>query len=160
MGETHVVLAIGSNNVHIIGVWGMGGIGKTTLARVVFHMVSNKFEACCFLDNVRKVSEKDGSISIQDVDFGVLMLKNKLWHKKILIILDDVNKLHQLNNLVGKHDWFGPSSRVIITTRDVHLLMIHKVDEIYEAETLNYDEAFHLFNLKAFGKENPTKDYL
>ena len=38
--------------------------------------------------------------------------------------------------------------------------MIHKVDEIYEAETLNYDEAFHLFNLKAFGKENPTKDYL
>ena len=53
-------------------------MGKTTLARIVFHMVSNRFEACCFLDNVRKVSEKDGSISIQDVDFGVLMLKNKL----------------------------------------------------------------------------------
>ena len=33
----------------------MGGIGKTTLARVVFHMVSNKFEGCCFLANVREV---------------------------------------------------------------------------------------------------------
>ena len=67
MGETHVVLAIGSNNVHIIGVWGMGGIGKTTLARVVFHMVSNKFEACCFLDNFRKVSEKDGLVPLQQL---------------------------------------------------------------------------------------------
>ena len=60
-------LAIGSNNVHIIGVWGMGGIDKTTLARVVFRMVSNKFEACCFLDNVRKVSEKDGLVPLQQL---------------------------------------------------------------------------------------------
>ena len=86
-------LAMGSNNVCIIGVWGTGGMGKTTLARFVFRMVSNKFEACCFLDNVGKVSKKDGlvplqqqlitqildkSMSMQDVDIGVLMLKNKL----------------------------------------------------------------------------------
>ena len=42
-------LDLGSNNVRMVGIWGMGGIGKTTLARVVFHMVSNKFEGCCFL---------------------------------------------------------------------------------------------------------------
>ena len=89
-------------------------MGKTTLARIVFHMVSNKFEACCFLDNVGKVSKKDGlvplqqqlitqildkSMSIQDVDIGVLMLKNKLWHKKILLVLDDVSELHQLKKI-------------------------------------------------------------
>ena len=104
-------LAIGSNNVRIIGVWGTGGMGKTTLARIVFRMVSNKFEACCFIDNVGNVSKKDGlvplqqqlitqildkSMSMQDVDIGVLMLKNKLWHKKILLVLDDVSELHQL----------------------------------------------------------------
>ena len=107
-------LAMGSNNVHIIGVWGTRGMGKTTLARIVFHMVSNKFEACCFLDNVGKVSKKDGlvplqqqlitqildkSMSMQDVDIGVLMLKNKLWHKKILLVLDDVSELHQLKKI-------------------------------------------------------------
>ena len=36
-------LAIGLNDVRIIGVWGMGGIGKTTLVRVVFSMISSKF---------------------------------------------------------------------------------------------------------------------
>ena len=56
-------LAMGSNNVRIIGVWGTRGMGKTTLARIVFHMVSNRFEACCFLDNVGKVSKKRWSSS-------------------------------------------------------------------------------------------------
>ena len=41
----------------------------------------------------------DKSMSMQDVDIGVLMLKNKLWHKKILLVLDDVSELHQLTKI-------------------------------------------------------------
>ena len=93
MGETHVIFGYRVKQCSHHKGLGDGGIGKTTLARVVFHMVTNKFEACCFLDNVRKVSEKDGlvplqqqlitqildeSISIHDVDFRVLMLNKKL----------------------------------------------------------------------------------
>ena len=168
-------LAIGSNDVRIIGVWGMGGIGKKTLARVVFHMVYKEFEGCCFLSNVREVFEKDGLVplqqqlifqllnermSIQDVQDGVLVIKNRLRHKRILLVLDDVNQLDQLEKLVGKHNWFGLGSRAIITTRDKHLLRRVKVDEIYEVEGLNFDEAFHLLSLKAFRKDHPPKDYL
>ena len=154
----------------------MGGMGKTTLARFVYDMISNQFEACSFIANVWEVSKKcgllplqqlllnelltEGDMNIHGIDNGVLMIKNMLCHKRILLVLDDVNELDQLKKLARERDWFGPGSRVIITTRDEHLLMTHKVDGIYEVKGLNYDEALHLFSLKAFHKDYPPKLYL
>ena len=171
--ELESCLAIGSNDVRIIGVWGMGGIGKTTLARVVFDRVWREFDDCCFLHNVREVCKKEGLLSlqqqlirkileesVQDVNEGVFVIKNRLCHKRILLVLDDVSQLDQLEKLVGKHNWFGFGSRVIITTRDKHLLHTHEVDEICVAETLSDDEALHLLSLKALKKDHPPEDYL
>ena len=107
-------LAIEFNDIRFVGVWGMGGIGKTTLARVVSRMVAKKYEGYCFLANVREVCEKDGLVSlqeqlisqilneyinIQNVDDGVFVIKNRLRHKRILLVLDDVNQLDQLKKL-------------------------------------------------------------
>uniref|UniRef100_A0A2N9HSQ1 TIR domain-containing protein n=1 Tax=Fagus sylvatica TaxID=28930 RepID=A0A2N9HSQ1_FAGSY len=175
VAELESCLAVGLNDVRFIGIWAMGGMGKTTLARVVYQMVSQEFEACSFIDDVRVVSEKKGLLKLQqkliseilkettlileDTYKGVLVIKSRLRHKRIFLVLDDVNQLDQLKMLAGKHDWFGSGSRIIITTRDEHLLKTYEVDEIYEVKGLNDEDALHLFCLNAFKKENVPADY-
>ena len=126
--ELESCLALWLNNeVRFIGIWAMGGMGKSTLASVVYRMVSKEFEACCFIDNVRKkdvLSLQKDLISqilhetnlIKNKYDGVHMIKKMLQHKKVLIVLDDVDESNELKMLVRKSDWFGSGSRIIITT--------------------------------------------
>ncbi|KAK8329558.1 hypothetical protein V6Z12_A11G329500 [Gossypium hirsutum] len=155
----------------------MGGIGKTTLARVVYSQMSPHFEGKSFLANVREVSEKYGLVSLQkqllsqillDESFnffnaheGKAIINHRLSHKKVLVVLDDVDNLQHLKCLVGRRDWFGLGSRIIVTTRDEHLLRSYRVDGVYKPTTLKRNDALHLFNLKAFGCEKvPKEDFI
>ena len=68
-----------------------------------------------------------------------------LSNKKVLLILDHVNHLNHLEILAGSSNWFGPGSRIIVTTRDRHLLDVHFI-QVYEMQTLNYDDSLRLFS--------------
>ncbi|XP_024933988.3 disease resistance protein Roq1-like [Ziziphus jujuba] len=173
------LLAIGLDDVRTIGIWGMGGIGKTTIAQEVFKLSFNKFEAHAFIPNVREEVKKnsllhlqkllykelvDSEVSIQNDDMGIHVLRKRLRSKRLLIILDDVDRLEQMEALVGnadeQHEWLGPGSRVIVTTRDKHLLRTYGENNIYEVDKLTDDEALKLFCRKAFKKDHPPDDFV
>ncbi|KAK3416372.1 hypothetical protein EUGRSUZ_H02081 [Eucalyptus grandis] len=91
-------------------------------------------------------------LTVFSVDGGINLMRCRLCCKRVLLVLDDVDDVKQLNALAGGCEWFGKGSRIIITTRDNHLLTVHGIDEdhIYEVKTLWYGEALELFNKHAF----------
>ena len=78
MGELGSCLALGlDDDVRFIGIWAMGGMGKTTLARVVYKMVSKEFEACCIIYNVREKCETAGGLLSLQKDLFLEFQKKK-----------------------------------------------------------------------------------
>ncbi|VVA36060.1 PREDICTED: TMV resistance [Prunus dulcis] len=172
----HIVEDIWEWSPHIVGIWGTSGIGKTTIAKAVYNAIAHKFEGCCFLADVRENSMPHGGLiqlqetllqeilggkklKIVSADKGISIIQKLLRHKRILLILDDVNQLEQLDNLAGV-GWFGEGSRVIITTQDSGLLKCYGIELIYEVQKLYDNQALELFSLNAFGRNEPPNNYL
>ncbi|KAH0974662.1 hypothetical protein GBA52_016561, partial [Prunus armeniaca] len=171
----HIIkhLDLGKNDVRMVGLWGTGGIGKTTIATAVYNSIAHEFEGCCFLANIRECSMwqrgglaelqrtllyeilRDTNLEVANVHKGATMIKQRLSCRKVLLVLDDVDDMEQLHKLVGARDWFGVGSRIIITTRDKQLLTAHHVNLIHEVEILDDPEGLELFCWHAFKTSGP-----
>ncbi|GJW35325.1 Toll/interleukin-1 receptor domain-containing protein [Tanacetum coccineum] len=167
-------LEMGSSGVRMVGIWGIGGAGKTTLATSVYMKLMPHFKSHCIIDNIREESRKSGlkklqgdilsalykpNIEVHSVAVGKCQIKSMLCRCNVLVILDDVDDIDQLEALAGSHDWFGDGSRIYIHTRDEHLLRKHKVDHVSPVRLLADDEAIELFRSHAFNEEKHIKDY-
>ncbi|CAH1421467.1 unnamed protein product [Lactuca virosa] len=170
-------LGTGFDDVRMIGIKGMGGGGKTTLARAVFDQISFQFKGKSFVENVREVSNaslsglkslqkqvlrdvlNDKGIRVSSIYDGKHMIKRMVHDKRVLVVLDDVDNVDQLEALAGDPNWFKPGSRIIITTRDEQVLVSHNVQFIHDINLLSDKEAVCLFSRYAFGRDIPIQGY-
>nr|XP_043619955.1 disease resistance protein RPV1-like [Erigeron canadensis] len=170
-------LQVGFDDVRMIGITGLGGVGKTTLAGVIFNRIANQFDGKSFVQNVRERSEDskglqdmqkqiltsvygDQSIDVPSDFEGRSMMQRRMPSIKVVVVLDDVNNGKQLEAL-AEPSWFRPGSRIIITSRDRQVLVAHGVEShsIHDVSTLSDEDAIRLLSRYAFKTECPAQGY-
>ncbi|XP_027340361.1 TMV resistance protein N-like [Abrus precatorius] len=169
--ESILKLSSEKDDIRVLGIWGMGGIGKTTHVTVLYDKISYKFDACCFIENVSKIYKDGGIVAIQKqilrqtLDEKNLeispseisgMVKYRLHNIKVLIVLDNVDQLEQLQELAINPKLLFLGSRMIVTTRDKHILNVYGANVIHEISLLNDNDARELFYKKAFKNEDQS----
>ncbi|KAJ0261117.1 Protein DA1-related 4 [Hirschfeldia incana] len=156
-------------DIRSLGIWGMPGIGKTTLAKAVFDLMSRDYDASCFIDNFHEgLSEGKPQRLLEEQIFKVViekfgvsssyitrlsLLKDKLSDTRILLVLDDVRNPLVADSFLGKLDWFGPGSLIIITSTFKQVFALCQVNQLYKVQGLNEHEALHLFSQTVFEKD-------
>ncbi|KAM7496897.1 hypothetical protein LguiA_021311 [Lonicera macranthoides] len=181
--EMEGLLNSDSNGLRIIGILGMGGLGKTTIAKVIYNKLSEHFKHSCFLEDVREKSEHRNGIDnlettllskilkrkIDSDDKGLYEIKDAVQGKNVFLVLDDVDNMSQIEKLFGDHSWYEARSRIIITTRNEEVLLalertyqnegLHELYRCYRPSLMDNNLALQLFSKHAFMRDFPPEDY-
>jgi hypothetical protein len=167
-----------SDDVSMVGIRGMAGMGKTTIAKVVYQKLFQKFDGSCFLFDVNEKSKgPDSKVELQkqliretlgvnilkrkkisDVHSGISLIKDLLSNKKILLVLDGMDQTQQLDTFGGR-SVFAKGSKIIITTTNKKLLAQLKVDKKHSVEEWDDEKCLKLFNFYAFEEKTPEEEW-
>ncbi|XP_062082915.1 disease resistance protein RGA2-like [Humulus lupulus] len=160
-------------NVMVIPIVGIGGLGKTTLAQLVFNdekvhehfdlklwvCVANDFDVKLIVEKIIKAAT---NTSPENLEMGQLqnILHKEINRKKYLLVLDDVwnensEKWHRLKDLLING---AKGSRIIVTSRIEKVAKLVGTIRPYRLETLDPDKSWSLFKKLAFVPGQESSD--
>ncbi|XP_042438379.1 putative disease resistance protein RGA1 [Zingiber officinale] len=167
--KPEVVSEFGQSGVSVLSIYGMGGIGKTTLAQEVFNdsSVEEYFKLriwVCVSENfytdrlTREIIEYATKKKCDLTSFAALQvdLKEKITPERFLLVLDDVwnEDRHKWESLCAPLRYGKPGSKILVTTRSRKIAdMIGDVDPIH-LEGLDEESFWEFFKKCAFGCSN------
>ncbi|KAL0792995.1 hypothetical protein Bca101_064372 [Brassica carinata] len=182
IAKLSVLLQLEAEEVRMVGLWGSSGIGKTTIARVLFQRLSRHFQGRIFIDRafIYKSMEIFNRANPDDYNMKLHLQRNflseilgkvdikinhlsaveeRLKHHKLLIFIDDLDDQVVLDSLVGQTQWFGSGSRIIVVTNDKHFLRGHGIDHVYEVCLPSEDLAVEMLCRYAFRENSPPEGF-
>ncbi|XP_050283802.1 putative disease resistance protein RGA4 [Quercus robur] len=160
-------------SVLILPIVGLGGLGKTTLAQLVFNdkEIKNHFEPklwVCVSDDfdvkviIKKILECAQNKNPENLEKNTLInnLKKEIDGKRYFLVLDDVwnedlQKWLELKNLLMDG---AIGSRILVTTRINKVAKITKTVQPYMLEGLDKDKSWSLFKQMAFEKGQESEN--
>lgn len=176
--ERNVLSQKHSGKSQIVGITGLGGVGKTTLAKELFNINRSKYNKSVFFSDVRGKHAKSSleelqmellsrfsrsESSIKHISEGIQKLKSYLSSSQILLVLDDIDDVDQLEALlpVEVKNAIDPDSLILITTRKGDVLANSGVEEqlIYTLKGLEPEQARELFCSHAFCNPYPDQSF-
>jgi hypothetical protein len=156
----------GDRDCHVISIIGMGGLGKTTLARKIYNnarvkrhfecrawvYVSQDFRTGELLLNILKDIEISDWRTLEET--SVKELKEKLFkcllRKRYLIVMDDIWKTEVWDELRSAFPDDLNGSRILITSRIREVASHASLTPPYFLPFLNKDESWELLSKKVF----------
>ncbi|KAH0894025.1 LOW QUALITY PROTEIN: hypothetical protein HID58_056454, partial [Brassica napus] len=149
MTEMRSLLQLDSNVVRKIGILGPSGID---------NIKRNYAIPACSDDYSVKLNLQKHFMS-QLTNETYTIVKDRLKDKKVLVVLDDVDRSVQLEAMAKETSWFGPGSRIIITTQDQKVLKASGINHIHKVNLPSDDEALQMFCMYAFDQKYPKDGF-
>ncbi|XP_039119396.1 probable disease resistance protein At4g27220 [Dioscorea cayenensis subsp. rotundata] len=158
-----ILAALKNESVHSIGLWGMGGVGKTTLVKDVAkqakeHSLFDEVVMVTISQNIdlkkiqTEVAECLGfHLNEESVEVRAVKLADRLTmtDNKVLMILDDLWETLDLIKVGIRFPEMADTCKVVITTRNEYVCERMGCQEIVELKTLSDEESWSLFKRRA-----------
>ncbi|GKC46488.1 TMV resistance protein N-like protein, partial [Tanacetum coccineum] len=167
---------VDQSDAQILAIWGMGGSGKTTLARHILYSNYENFKGISMLEDIGHKSteqlhdlqekllidiSKGKRRKIPSVAQGTCTIEKVLQTKKALILLDNIVESSHVFDLLGTG--IKTQSKIIITTRKRNPREWFKFKSWtcreFEMKPLDNDVSLELLSLHAFGSKSPMEGY-